>query len=267
MLSIGEFSKICAVTTRTLRYYDDIDLIKPTEISKENNYRFYDVSQIRKMLLIKRLKEYDFSLEEIAKIIEIEDKNYILKKIVEKQKEIQLKINKYKEIEKKIKFDILNLKRGVNVMSFINDIEVNLVETKTQYILHSRQNMSTDDYGKYIGKLFELAYSKKINITGAPISIYHDKEFNHLNNDTEVALPVQEKSQYTRLLPGGLCAVSICKGPYSNLTNTYAKLTEWINENGYEIVSAPYEQYVKGPMTEKSIEDFITKIYFPIKKI
>lgn len=267
MLSIGEFSKICAVTTRTLRYYDNIDLIKPKQINKENNYRFYDVSQIRNMLLIKRLKEYNFSLEEIAEIIKTENKNYTLQKIKQKEQEIKYKIDKYKNIEKKLQFDILNLERGVDIMSFINDIEVNLIETKPQYILYSRQNMSVDDYGKYIEKLFKLAYSNKIDITAAPMSIYHDKEFSHLNNDTEVALPVKEQNQYTRLFPGGICAAAICNGDYSNLSNAYAKLTEWINENEYEIISAPYEQYVNGPIDTKSTEDFITKIYFPIRKI
>ncbi|AJQ29363.1 MerR family transcriptional regulator [Pelosinus fermentans] len=77
MLSIGEFSKICSVTTRTLLHYDDIDLINPSHINQDTGYRFYDVSQVRQMLLINRLKSYHFSLEEIAEIISIHDKNYI----------------------------------------------------------------------------------------------------------------------------------------------------------------------------------------------
>lgn len=35
MLSIGEFSKICKVSTKTLRYYDEIGLIKPSKINQE----------------------------------------------------------------------------------------------------------------------------------------------------------------------------------------------------------------------------------------
>lgn len=62
MLSIGEFSKICKVTTRTLRHYDEIGLIKPRFVNEENGYRFYETNQIRDMLLVSRLKEYDFSL-------------------------------------------------------------------------------------------------------------------------------------------------------------------------------------------------------------
>ncbi|SCV40293.1 Transcriptional regulator, MerR family [Bacillus subtilis] len=39
MLSIGEFSKICKVSTKTLRYYDEIGLIHPEDINPENGYR------------------------------------------------------------------------------------------------------------------------------------------------------------------------------------------------------------------------------------
>ncbi|MFO7809820.1 MAG: MerR family DNA-binding transcriptional regulator, partial [Candidatus Delongbacteria bacterium] len=41
MLKIGEFSKLCRVTVKTLHYYDEIDLLKPDLISRENGYRFY----------------------------------------------------------------------------------------------------------------------------------------------------------------------------------------------------------------------------------
>ena len=75
MLSIGEFSKICGVSTKkkTLRYYDEIGLIKPDEINPENGYRFYSVNQLKKMLFINRMKSYQFSLEEIKTIVELEE--------------------------------------------------------------------------------------------------------------------------------------------------------------------------------------------------
>ncbi|BFH13218.1 hypothetical protein J6TS7_63070 [Paenibacillus dendritiformis] len=73
MLSIGEFSKICGVSAKTLRYYDEIGLIQPDEINPENGYRYYSISQLKKMLLINRLKSYSFSLEEIKDILEWEE--------------------------------------------------------------------------------------------------------------------------------------------------------------------------------------------------
>lgn len=81
MLSIGEFSKICKVSAKTLRYYAEIGLILPSEINPENGYRYYAIEQLKTMLLIIRLKSYNFSLEEIKQMIEsgelYEEKLYV----------------------------------------------------------------------------------------------------------------------------------------------------------------------------------------------
>jgi DNA-binding transcriptional MerR regulator len=266
VFSIGEFSKICGVTTRTLRHYDTIGLLKPIHTHPITGYRFYDVAQLRDLLLITRLKDYNFSLDEIAIITSTPGKKYFLAQITAKKLEFHSRIDKYKYLEHRLELDILNLERGADIMSFIDEIQVTLTETKPQHILYSRQRISVEDYCKYMDKLLKLACSQNMEISGAPISIYHDKEFDPADNDTEIALPIHDQNQYTRVLSGGLCATATCKGAYSNLPNVYAKLAEWIKENNYEVVSAPYEQYLKGPTEAQSDEDFVTQIYFPIKK-
>ena len=67
MLSIGEFSNICQVSKKTLRYYDEIGLLKPSEINPENGYRYYAIEQLEQMLFINRLKSYSFSLQVTAR--------------------------------------------------------------------------------------------------------------------------------------------------------------------------------------------------------
>ena len=69
MLSIGEFSNICKVSTKTLRYYAEIGLLEPSEVNPENGYRYYSIDQLEKMLFISRLKSYSFSLEEVKDIL------------------------------------------------------------------------------------------------------------------------------------------------------------------------------------------------------
>lgn len=73
MLSIGEFSKICKVSTKTLRYYAEIGLLLSNEINPENGYRYYSIRQLEKMLFISRLKSYNFSLDHIKRILESEE--------------------------------------------------------------------------------------------------------------------------------------------------------------------------------------------------
>ena len=62
---IGEFSKITGIPIRTLRYYDSIDLFKPSEVDLFTSYRYYKEEQVRDLELINELKEVGFTLEEI----------------------------------------------------------------------------------------------------------------------------------------------------------------------------------------------------------
>ena len=73
MLSIGEFSNICKVSAKTLRYYAEIGLLEPSEVNPDNGYRYYTIEQLEKMLFINRLKAYSFSLDEIKTILQLEE--------------------------------------------------------------------------------------------------------------------------------------------------------------------------------------------------
>ena len=100
MLSIGEFSKICKVSTKTLRYYDEIGLIKPSKINPENNYRYYSIEQLETMLFINRLKQYNFSLEEIRTIITSEEipNEKLCLELYKKKKKLEKQIGQKKNI-------------------------------------------------------------------------------------------------------------------------------------------------------------------------
>ncbi len=273
MLSIGEFSKICEVSTKTLRYYDEIGLINPDEINPENGYRYYSIRQLKKMLYINRLKSYDFSLEEIKAILELEkdlSEEKLMSALNHKRREIQEKINAFEYTLKQMSNDILNLEKGIPIMSYLDHIEVQLVETQPMNILYMRQMISSDDYvtgyGKYFRRLFEKIATEKLTLLGTPMTIYHSPEYNPTGNDTEFAIKVAEIVKGTRDYPGGLCAKSVVQGSYSDLTSVYAKLREWVEHEGYKLVKSPYEVYVTDPNQATVPEDIVTEVYFPIKK-
>ena len=52
MFTVGEFSKICQVTIKTLHYYDRIGLLQPSKVDKFTGYRYYNQTQLDKMLLM-----------------------------------------------------------------------------------------------------------------------------------------------------------------------------------------------------------------------
>lgn len=273
MLSIGEFSKICGVSTKTLRYYDEIGLINPDEINAESGYRYYSIEQLKKMLYINRLKSYRFSLEEIRTMMQLEEdqsEEMLCSALHKKRNEIQEKLKAFEYLVKQLSHDIANLEKGTPIMSYLDDIEVQLVETKPINILFTRLIMSSDDYssgyGTYFNKLYEKIATEQLTLLGKPMTIYHSPEFNPTGNDTEFAIPIAESVKGTRDLPGSLCAKSVLKGAYPELTSVYANLMKWIEDEGYELILPPYEIYVTDPHQANSPEDYSTEVYFPVKK-
>jgi DNA-binding transcriptional MerR regulator len=70
MFRIGEFSRLSQVTVKTLRYYDEIDLLKPAQVDKFTYHRFYTLEQLPHIHRIMVLKELGLSLEQIARMVE-----------------------------------------------------------------------------------------------------------------------------------------------------------------------------------------------------
>lgn len=67
MLKIGEFAKTFNVTIKTVRFYEEKELLKPCYIDKYSGYRYYDEENIKQMNQILWLKKLGFSLDEIKK--------------------------------------------------------------------------------------------------------------------------------------------------------------------------------------------------------
>ncbi|SMG22330.1 GyrI-like small molecule binding domain-containing protein [Paenibacillus aquistagni] len=229
-LSIGEFSKIGGVSTKTLRYYDEIiGLIRPDEINPENGYRYYSIGQLKTLFFIHRLKAYSFSLDEIKTWLACEGD----------------------EAEEKLYNTLIQKK--IDIQNFI----------------YPRMLSSSDyaaGYGMHFQKLYEVIASEQLTIAGTPMTIYHSPEYNPAGNDTEFAIPILEPVKGTRDFSGGLCAKSLLQGDYTELTAVYANLRQWVEYEGYALVSSPYEVYVTDPYQSVYPNTYITEVYFPIAK-
>ncbi len=99
MYKIGDFASILNTSVRTLRYYDEIDLIKPKEIDLFTGYRYYSKDQINDFQIIMLLKEAGFSLEEIKNNKDNFSEELMLKKKNELLKEITNIKTKIKQID------------------------------------------------------------------------------------------------------------------------------------------------------------------------
>lgn len=112
MKTVKDVSKISGVSIRTLRYYDEIGLLKPTELS-DAGYRLYDNKALARLQEIMFFKELEIPLEDIKKIMD--NPNYDKEQALLTQKNLlEQKRNRLNGIIELIS-DVM---KGVNTMSF-----------------------------------------------------------------------------------------------------------------------------------------------------
>ncbi len=85
-LQIKEFAELTGVSVRTLHYYDEIGLLKPSYVDEQNGYRFYDETSLERMQEILFYRELDFPLKSIAEILA--SPNYDKQKALAEQKRL-----------------------------------------------------------------------------------------------------------------------------------------------------------------------------------
>ena len=116
LLKIGDLAKRVGVTVRTVRYYEELGLFSPANISP-GGFRLYTESDLRKLNYIKRFRDLDFPLNEILQLLSSSDGSQnkldkISSSLALLQKQLEQVENKMKELE-----DIKNdLNRAVQLL-------------------------------------------------------------------------------------------------------------------------------------------------------
>lgn len=112
MKTISQVAKLTGVSIRTLQYYDEIGLLKPSELTPAG-YRLYDEHALQNLQQILFFRELDFPLKDIIKIIQNPDFDRIA--AFKKQKELLLL--KRNRIDRLIQL-LERLEKGEKCMSF-----------------------------------------------------------------------------------------------------------------------------------------------------
>ncbi len=71
MLTVHEVAKLAGVSARTLRYYDQVGLLSPAEVSPAG-YRLYNMEALKRLQQILFLRELDFPLRDIGPMLSME---------------------------------------------------------------------------------------------------------------------------------------------------------------------------------------------------
>ena len=191
MFRIGEFSKLTQVSVRMLRYYDEMELLKPAKVDKWTGHRLYSVEQIPRLNKILYLRDSGLNVSEIALALTMDEQS-LLAQLDKKHIEIENAIQAEREKLRKIELAKSEIQGGKGELHY--NISVKSIPA---YQVLSLRKVVPNYYseGDLWKELTAFTGAQKIEITGNTFSIYHDTEFRETDVDIELCAPVKENGK------------------------------------------------------------------------
>ena len=234
MMSVKEISELTGISIRTLHYYDEIGLLRPTSLS-ESGYRFYDDKALERLHQILLFRELEFPLKTIKAIIDSPD--FDREEALEHQ--IELLTLKKEHLENVILFA-----RGIKFLG-VKAMDFSVFNTKKldEYAKEAKTKFeNTEEYKEYKEKSKNRTARDEEELAEKIMKLF--AEFGEMKN-----LPPEDKDVQLQV----------------------AKLRDFISENCYtcspKILKALGKMYSGGGEITKNVDsvggtgtaEFVTK--------
>lgn len=269
MIKIGIFSRISQIPVKTLRYYDELGLLKPVEVDRFTGYRYYSFDQLARLNRILALKDLGFSLEQVAKLLDEDISNSELRGMLRlKQAELQERVQEELARLERVAARLRQLEQE-NTMS---DYDVVIKKVEPLLVAGVRDLIpSYPEQGHLWAKLEAHLQQQKVTPGGPCFTVYYSDE---PEIDAEVceplaaAVPAAGPVQVHELPAVEQMASLVYKGPFTTLGEAYNALLQWIEINGYRISGPTREHYLQSPAKDGDQNDpnTVTEIQFPVEK-
>jgi DNA-binding transcriptional MerR regulator len=268
MLKIGDFSSLSQVSIKTLRYYDQTGLLIPAHIDSANGYRYYSASQLSKLHRILALKDFGFTLEQIAKALDEgitaeQMRGMLLLRQAEQQKRVEEERDRLGRLNSRIRLIELE-----NHMAY----DVVIKSAPRQWIASVRETIPAYNT---IGSLYPKVAAGVGPSMGQclmGVALWHDPEFKESDVDAEAGFYLRQQvpaadgvSVYE--LPETTVACTVHNGAYRSLPEAYDPLLRWVASNGYQVAGPIRELYLKSGMpATQDDESYVTEIQVPVSR-
>lgn len=259
---IGEFASINKVSTRMLRHYDKINLLKPILI-KENGYRYYGEQQIAVISKIKMLRDCHFTLDEIAQTLKNNSDAFFM----EQTKCKIIELNRQARLHQKA----IELLKGFSEESrqndFLNQYGISLIQRAQSALLVSNQEFDLEQIEDKFCQLFTLLDNKHLTANGCAVLLIRvdENDENKIQVGVPVTKPFQDGQYITIVFPKSKCLSTIHYGDYYNIGYAYSSIMKYAELHGYPIEHCFTERYFIDSSHTASQNQYVTEISVSIK--
>lgn len=265
--SIGEFSQVTGLSVKTLRFYHEKGILVSSSVDEATGYRFYDAGKIEKARVIMRLRQMEFSLEDIAAVLgECDDEADILNQLERQKNVLQQRIQEDRDIVRSLT-EIISKEKAAQQLLEGGHFAVGEKSLEPVLVAGIRMKGKYSDCGAGFSRLGKAVGR---HICGKALCLYYDGEYRDGDADFEPCFPIRREMEADgisiRTLPGGRCLTLVHRGAYDQLGRSYAKILKQADERKLKISLPTREIYVKGPgvIFKGNPGNYLTEIQLPL---
>lgn len=268
---IGDFSRLCRVTVRTIRYYDEIGLLKPVRIDRVTGYRYYSIEQLPQLNRIIMLKGIGLSLDDIHGLLNDDmPVDYIRQLLQVKKSEIEERVNqdtgRLRQVE--VWLDKISREGLIPTAPYIQRKTVAGLRVISRREIGTYQQTTAKLLAELRQQLDRPENRETVRVNGPVMGLFYDDEYKEEDADIEVALPISGEMPVTgagfevKTLPEIEVISAIHKGLDDTIGKVYARIMEYAEEHGLKLVTPLREVYLTY-LEDALEEESLTEIQFP----
>lgn len=255
-LIISRFAVLTGLSSTTLRYYDEIDLLRPAAVDGQTGYRYYGVAQIELAVRIRRWRELGLPLDDIRIMIQrpAEAPEVLARHAKRLSDEIEDRQHSLRTVRAYLKEEAMNYRIEHLPARQTLSIRARLQPPHYEVIPEALKDVTT--YAKARGYQLER-----------PSFFVHDTHDTGEGSLVEVHLPVVGTVEghgriEVRTFEGGLAFIGRFVGSYDKTGAAYAVVVEEAMRRDLRINGVTAEFYVKSVPDTPNPEAYETDIAF-----
>ncbi len=270
LYTIGEVSKLCSVSKKALRFYDEIGIISPDEVSSSNHYRYYSRSSLLDLTILKYYKQMGFKLEEMRNLMHSEEYRTLERGFLDKINELQ---SEQHAVNVKLRsvtdwYDLLVEAQTV-IENDVRDVAVKFIETRyygfmdQDFIANDREaviNLQWTDFLESNG----CEITRAVNITYPSWRQRPEGSCPKMRIMQEIIPPVSQ--DHLVRMGGEMMLTCYHIGSHDTLGETYSKMEAYAKEHGYKLAENSWERYVTDCWTTKNPDMYVTEVRIGIMR-
>lgn len=275
-LTIGEVSKLCNIPVKTLRYYDEIGLLRPDRISNESHYRYYSKQSALKIPLIKYYKQLGFKLDDIKELIDELDigilSSFFKKELTSVEEQMDMLRKKHFAITEWSKL-LQDGEAYLTQPGATSRIDLRTIPVyKTVHFRYRLEDGQKHEEMLYSNSFVELCQRNDVFAYG-PFMLHFDHlqermdgSFREVDCYTSVIEDDQPGVQ-TQVVGGFQAITTVHKGGYGQIGETYGRLLDWADRHNFALRGSAYERNIIDPWSTRVPEHYVTELIVPIRSL